>query len=250
MIKFSINGKSHNLKNDWSEITISDAIKITALTLPEAMQKPEIKTSDLLDMVSINFAKDVVKILAGVDEETMNKAHAGDIVVLFRNVLQLVVDLFNLAPVTFTPAMPEYFEHNGERFYYPTSQTFNDVLIPSTNLDAVSFVESANLLSALTDVKNEGLKQMPVFIACYCKKQGETFDQFKVLERSKSFGNLPMTVAWEVFFCMVQFLTSQVSAIQNYLEKPKKETIKTVVQDLFRRGFTRQLMKDTSPGIR
>ncbi len=180
MIKFSINGKSHNLKNDWSEITISEAVKITALTLPESLQVSEIKTSDLLDLTSINFAKDVIKILAGVDEDTISKAHAGDMVVLFRNVLQLVVDLFNLAPVSFIPSMHEYFEHNGERFYYPTSQTFNDVLIPATNLDAVSFVESANLLSALTDVKNGGLKQMPVFIACYCKKHGETFDQFKV----------------------------------------------------------------------
>ena len=247
MIKFKVNGKSYNLKNTWSEITIADGIKLSELELPKALQKAEIQNSDLLEIESINFAKSVLEILSGCKD--FENTHAGDVVYFFKSVLQIALDVFNLSPVSFMPEMPVSFTFENEVYYYPTSQEFEGALIPATNLDAVSFCESANLLSSLNDVKKEGLKQMPLFIACYCKKQGEQFDQFVALERSKKFINLPMTVAWEVFFCMAHFLTSQVAAIQESLKKEnRRTTLKKVLLGFFQLGYTLVSKRDTSRG--
>lgn len=246
MIKFKVNGKSYNLKNTWQEITIADGIKLSELELPKALQKSEIQNGDLLELESINFAKSVLEILSGCKD--FENTHAGDVVYFFRYVLQIALDVFNLSPVSYMPEMPVSFTFENETYYYPTSQEFEGALIPATNLDAVSFCESSNLLAALNDVKKEGLKQMPLFIACYCKKNGETFDQFTALERSKKFVNLPMTVAWEVFFCMAHFLTLQMAAIPESLKKEnRRRTLKKVIRGFFQLGYT--LVSKRATGI-
>lgn len=247
MIKFKVNGKSYNLKTTWDEVTIADGIKVTELSLPEHMQKEQITMADLMDLESLIFIREVITILSVADAKDMEKSHAGDLIVLFKNILQLVLDLFNMAPLSFSPQMLKEFNYQGETYLFPTSQTFNEILIPATNLDAVSFVESANLLSSLNNVKEGGLKQMPLFIACYCKKDGETFDQFTILKRGEMFTGLPMSVAWEVFFCMVFYLTSQVKDLQSYLPKEAKKPV-GVIMELFQRGYMQQLQKGITIG--
>jgi hypothetical protein len=258
MIYFSVNKTKYKLKTTWDEITIQDAIALTEISLPETLQTKfkdgSLGLSDFMDLAGLDYVKKSVSHLAGIAPETLNQTHAGDVLNLFTQVFPLIVDIYSATPRTYTPRMIEHFEHKGQRYMMPVSKIFNGVLMPGVNVDSVTFVESANLMAAITQLKEKGLVNMPALIACYCRPAGEQFDQFTILQRAEEFKELPMAVAWEVFFYMAQSLTIAMKDILTYLnqalEAPRRETFRTLVSDHFRRGFMRRLKRDMETGKR
>jgi len=87
MIKFSVNKISYQLKTSWDEVTIADAIKVTELTLPERFKSETVTMADMMDLESLIFIRDVITILSCADAKDMEKSHAGDLIVLFKNIL-------------------------------------------------------------------------------------------------------------------------------------------------------------------
>lgn len=258
MIQISIKDQKYSLKNEWQDIAIAEAIKIINLKLPDRVQKAMeaggVGLSDFMDNSGMNYAWDVLQILANIPDNILKNTHAGDVLNIFSIVMPLVVDLYNVAPNTYQPKMIRSFQFQDETFYLPESKVFNSVLVPGTDLDSVTFVESANMIDAMQGMKEKGIEYLPVVIACYCRKEDETFDQFTTMQRAERFHGLPMSVAWEVFFFMQHSLTTLLKDTLDYFAqaaKPaKRETLTGVLSEYFRRGYTRRLRPDMQTGTR
>lgn len=257
MIQFSVNKSTYKLNTTWQEITIQQAIDLTEIGMPDYLQtklkEGGVGLSDFMVLDGLQFAKKSVSVLAGIPEKELDKTHAGDVLNLFAIVLPLIIDLYNVTPQTYIPKMITEFTYKGETFLMPQSKVFNGVFVPGTDLDSVSFVESANLMAAIGQLKEKGLASMPALVACYCKKPGEVFDQFVIMERAEAFRGLPMSVAWEVFFYMAQSLHTAMSDMLTYLKAavlPQKETFRSLVSGHFRRGYMQRLKRDMETGKR
>lgn len=256
MIKLSINKSTYKLITTWQEMTINHAIKICEVGLPASItsknEGDKTGVTDFMDLEGLNFVKKIVSILGAIPEKELDKTHAGDVLNMFGFVMPLVFDLYSMTPQSYNPVMIEDFIFKGERYLMPQSKVFNDVFMPGVNVDSVTFVESANLMASIHKLKEHGIRNMPALIACYCKKEGEQFDQFVIMQRAEEFKELPMAVAWEVFFYMASSLHTAMKDMLTYLREvttpAKKTTIKNWVEERFRRGYMRRLRRDMARG--
>jgi len=210
MIHLKINKTKGKIITEWDEMTVDQAIKLMEIELPESVR------DNLLDVALWNFgtagfkyAAKVFQILSTFSRDVIDHTHAADIMMYFvKYHLAFVIDLHQQQPATYEPKEQKSFVLDGVTYLLPESLKVESTVLPAYSSRAVEFVESSNILSVIADLGREGIKHLPLFIATYCHPEGEQYDEVKIQQRAADFGRLPMSVAWEVFFC-IQTLTQQ-----------------------------------------
>ena len=85
------------------------------------------------------------------------------------------------------------------------------------NEKMVTFAEAADIDLAIRELRNDGVIRFPIFMGIYCRKEGEDYKESIALERAELFKKLDMSIAWSLFFCIVQLIATSQDYIQKYL---------------------------------
>jgi len=250
MIQLKINNRSRKLATEWNDVTIDQAIRINSLKLPEHIKTLEDiadPASWLLSTDAMKYAKEVFLILSSFDSLDVEHTNAFDIMAYFnRYLLPIVADLHSLEPVTYKPTGIKQFEMNDTVYKLPESLLIDESLLPLHSATAIEFTESSNIIALIADLSKEGIKYLPLFVATYCRPEGEKYDEVKIQQRSVEFAQLPMSVAWEVFFCIQQLtilsaintLNFTKKQIQKYNQQLKAQAW---IESVTRHGFLKWL---------
>lgn len=204
------------LHNEWKDITLHSAINISQMELPSV--------EDNFDWFKhINFVDNVMVELSNMTYNKWQNVHPTQRVYLFTQYLmRMVKDLHEPAPTTFAPQMIDSFTHDGIEYLMPTQLIVDEhTVILQHGQQVKPFIEASNLMKRYAELKSEGIKVMPLFVASVVKEDGEKdWNEAKVVERSQRFNTLTMDVVWEVFFCISQLTLKSLNAIlQSMIEK-------------------------------
>lgn len=245
MLKIEVNGKQYDCIENWEEMSIGQAIDLLPVlySLPESMQK----------IYSYAFDKDGAKKQAEVvitDEELIKELPKvyGDIIEKLTNIPRNVIDYITpesrtsfyneyllpfvlgllVTPYNYKEQQLTHFDFEGEKYIFPMyEKDVNGDVRPASNITAIEFTESADLQLAATKIEQGKFNYATHVIAILCRPQGEAYNEKTMLERSEKFKELPMSIFWEVFFCLTQF-SSILKSIYPILQVAAKGQIKEV----------------------
>lgn len=223
MIQIKIHKTSKRLSTDWHEISIRQAIAISQLKMPEHVQTVEDiadPASWVLSIDAIRYARDVFGILTGFDDQILEKSNAYDILSYFnRYLIPIVTDLHTISPVTYKPTGIQQFVFNDVTYQLPKSLLVDSTVLPLHSSKAIEFVESSNIMAVIAELGRDGIKHLPLFVATYCRPEGEEYNETTIQHRAKLFEELPMSVAWELFFCIQALMLLSANHILNFTAK-------------------------------
>lgn len=205
MIKLKINKIPCHLVTDWDDMTIQQAIELMSIPVPDGVDVFASIEKWHTDKKYMEYALDCFGVLSSFDKLLLLHTNANDITLMFTNyVLPLLLDLKRQEPTTYKQTGIKYFSLDGKKYMLPTSLKIESQSIPVYSSTAVEFVESSNIMSLIADLQESGIKYLPMLIATYCRPDGEKYNETIIQERAEKFKTLPMSVAWEVFFCIQQ----------------------------------------------
>jgi hypothetical protein len=232
MLCIKINGQEYLMRHKWHEITLSKACELhdVAMAFPANLREyykafiqregetPEqvqercnlinetFTVEDHMKLFPVHFGK-AIALLADIPEEIMEKVLPGDRILLYQqHVFPLVFAmLYN---------MPDYsiqeiksFEHNGVTYMLPVTREILGQKQPMADEPAITFTESADLLISATEMEKGKWERAANIVSILCRPEGEEYDEQTSLARAKEFMELPMSVIFEVFFCVTAPLT-------------------------------------------
>jgi len=220
MIVASYNKKTALIKSEWGDLTIQDAIEVSAIEMP-------VIDIDFDWYAHPEIIKDYVKILTNIpDSDSIDPISLNYI---FRTYLsKFVIDLNAQRPESFIPEMITSFTHEGETFLMPTNLEIGETVILQHGQTVKSFIEASNLLMQFSKMKRDGITVFPYLIASVVKKErDEVFDESEVARRGELFFSLPMSIAWEVFFCLsLLTVKSKIDTLKFIRVKERKGIVK------------------------
>lgn len=210
MITFEHNRQEHKLRHNWGDMTLSEAMALRAIELPEV--------EDTFDwFMHIGTVREVASIMTTAPAELIPPTwlvswHT-------RYWLPLWMDLRSSYPETYVPKGIKSFHHGGVEYLMPESLELGDDVVLQHGQDAKRFVEASNLLALYSRMPKEGIKVAPMFIAAVVREVDEgDFDEVRVARRAEQFVDLPMAIVWEVFFCTSELLLRHMAATLDYLQ--------------------------------
>jgi hypothetical protein len=220
MIRLKINKTKCDLCTGWDDMTIEQAIRLMAIPLPESITDLKAIEKWHTDKDHINYAAECFEVLSTFDKALIQQTNANDITLLFTMyLLPLLIDLKAQEPETYKPTGIKYFELDKQKYYLPESLKIESQKLPMYSSTAVEFVESSNIMSLIADLQEHGIKYLPMLIATYCRPEGEKYDEAIIQQRSDQFKALPMSAAWEVFFCIQTLIVLYSTNILKYTRK-------------------------------
>lgn len=214
MIHFRIGRERHTVKNHWKDLTLSEAMTLRAIDLPEV--------EDTFDWYShLPQLREVARLMTTADPEMIPPSWI--VSWHIRYWLPMWMDLRDEYPKTYTPQGIEWFRHKGVDYRLPESLDVGNDVVLQHGQTAKRFVEASNLLAAYSAMAKDGFKAAALFIATVVD-EGEDFDERRIVERSKQFADLPMPTVWEVFFYTSQHLLRQMTDTLPYLVEVENPT--------------------------
>ena len=217
MIKITIKEKAYKIRNNWSEILIREAGEIMALDVPDTLRAvyyaegekeikkamknydPETYRSYFIEVLSVlsNIPRKVLESVSNLTE------------VFNLYVEHIPVDLLRFEPYSFQPVNITEFKFKGTYYYLPTAkELFNDTQ-PLSDGTVEQVLEALDINANQSAMGVDGLSGL---VALLAREQGEVFSEPKALIRGAVFKDLPMSIFWEVFFCLKD-LSNGVSAV-------------------------------------
>jgi len=120
------------------------------------------------------------------------------------------------------PSGLDSFDFEGDTYYFPRAKKVLDKERPMGYLSTIQFTEAADLDVYMNGLDNKDYSVLANICAILCVKDNEEYDEDVMLERAERFKQLPMNIAWDVFFYLGELLTTYTKTIVPYsLEKVK-----------------------------
>ena len=236
MIIAEVNKKIVQIPSDWAEITFSQAAECYKEDYP-------VVTDTFEWFEHLPFVKRMVLALTDINKETIDRIDPVHLVHVWTKYLSaFVYDLKAETPSTYHPQMINHFTHKGVTYLMPRNlDVIGGNVILQHDQSVKAFIEASNLLAQFSKVKKDGLSVLPMFVASIVKQDRlEEWDEVEIMRRAKEFETLPMSVIWEVFFCMSQLTIKLGSTILQSMrqELEAKMTIRRAIKMLAsRRGL-------------
>lgn len=217
MIVFATKTKDERLVSEWKDLTLEQAIEISAIELPE--------TKDQFDWFQhLDTVKKIMALCSTFKDWDYIEPTA--IVHLFcKHVLPIVQDLHTETPKTYIPVGIVGFSHEGFYYHLPTSLAIGQDVILQHGQTVKPFIEASNLMKAFSEMRSEGIKVMPFFVASIVKVHvEEEWSDAEIIRRAESFKTLPMSTFWEVFFCTLELIYKrQLNILNSMNPEPVKD---------------------------
>jgi hypothetical protein len=231
MINFKIsqNGEVFSLPENWSEITIPQAIDILKAynglskeirdvyelaTMPEGEERKKLydKRTDLITEEHLikeipTFHGRCLEILGKLDPKKVDSIPRGDRFMLFQEYMLDKVIGLNYSPA-YEPQGIESFKVNGEEYFLPTEADGLGVKVPMADGTADEFCYATDLEMAAKQMEGGRWELAPLIVACLCRKKvdgkREPYTTEGANQRAKVFKELSMDIVFEVFFCSMK----------------------------------------------
>lgn len=131
----------------------------------------------------------------------------------------------------YEPEQKEYFRIGSQKFYLPKIVRVEDQLIPLAEEPIITFAEASDIFRGMK-VSKDDVKRLCLFMAIYCRKKREVYDEKKVLQRQYLFMKAPMSIVWNVFFYTCRRIPESGQIIQLFGRLPKQmREVKQLVRD-------------------
>jgi len=233
MIKITINGKRYKGCYSWDDLTLSRFCDLAAIPIPDGY-KQYIIADGKFTPDNQQSVDEYSEALAAITDEQLNvqfPAYYRKVIYCLSNIPEsvelpdnlvhdlyesyfkpFVVSLLYRTPVIYFYSQLKGYEPNRIRsfniglrkFYLPEVVNITGQDVPLANESIQSYTEASDIFKGINFTSD--LSKLALFMAIYCRKKGEAYDERKVIERKYLFMKAPMSVVWSVFFCTIRRL--------------------------------------------
>jgi len=243
MITLTIEDKQYSCPQKWSEITLQKFIELCNVEIPEKLRnlwmssvKDDAREYDkAFELITIEdtqkhfpeYYGKLMEIISDIPGSVVDRFE-GALRERFFNTLirHYIFSIFTLTPVElvndemvpYAPDGNESFELNGQKYIYPKALKLYGEDIPMADEQIVTFAEASDIEVALRYLAEGAVDRFPMLIAIYCRKENEPYDENVSIQRAKEFLSLPMSVAWDVFFCIIGLWRKYNKSTQDFLK--------------------------------
>ena len=224
MINITINDKKYKIVelDRYDEITINQAIKVNDLEVPvnllaiynEAVKPKEDQDFESLEITDKDSLKDfplyygkVLELLSNIPVDVIKYIKAEERTVLYKEYLEWFVIRILFNELVDIKDDKESFVFGNETYYYPPNEEVNGTLIPAYHNTAIEFCEASDVLTSMNEIEKGNLNELKTLIAIYCRPKDEKYNELTSIKRAVMFGELPLEVAFRVFFCIIKSTT-------------------------------------------
>jgi len=226
MIQIEYNGKKYTGPEPgaWDQITIGKGIKLAEVCkgMPIKLRKlygtlvtdDETERAKVLgdmtdaDDMQVNptWMAKVITVLYSLEPPMeVTLGNYADVEAFYRKYcLPFVMGIVHL-PTDYQPKELIEFRFRGQRYLMPKPFKTLKEDIPLGQASADQMTEALDILTLSAQMQEGKMEVLPILVASLCLPEGETYDAATVIERSKGFHELPMSIALEVFFYCINF---------------------------------------------
>jgi hypothetical protein len=246
MIQIDHEGKQYTGRTEWGDITLAQFIELSKIPIPEKLRAYFIGLGQLSDLPESekaytdalaaitetdwlkNFPKyygEVFSVLTDMPKEAIDTINGETRSEMFERFFRhfIMTLCYDIPMMTEDGKQKEYiapkmdsFDIEGETFYFPKSLRIMGADVPMAGEDVVTFSEGADIELAIRSLAQEGLEKFPMFMAVYCRKEGEKYSEDVVMSREELFLKTPMDAVWSLFFYTEELtLTSTLTILQS-----------------------------------
>jgi len=246
MIKITLNGKKYKGVYSWKDIDLSTFCILASIKMPEGYEdyviadgKFSTETIDnYIQVVSkitdkqLNedfpeYYRKVISCLSNVPAKKLTLDQVNDLYDWYFK--PFVISLIYHTPVIhfmgqvqqYEPEQIRSFRVGFNRFYVPESITISGQQIPMANEPIITYTEASDVFKGMK-VSKDDVKRLSLFMAIYCRKKNERYDERKALERQSLMMKVPMSIVWAVFFYTVRRLPDSTLITQLFGKLPKQ----------------------------
>ena len=251
MIIIRVNKKKYKGVYGWDDISLKLFSELAMIEMPpkyeafilahgniEAEKKESIDnfikaaseiTDKELNEIFPGYYRKVIRCLTNIPDDILSSASGEDITGLYDKyfkpfILSLIyhvpVDSLFGKIVEYIPPYPGSFRVGNSRFYLPQTVRIMDQDIPLADEPVISYTEAGDIFRNMR-ISNDDVKRLALFMAIYCRKRGEKYDEKTVLKRSDLFMATKMSIVWSVFFYTVRRMHDAVLIIRLFGELPR-----------------------------
>jgi len=232
MITITID-KQYKIPENWDEVTLSKAIEIYKIPLPEKLkeyydlklaQKPlvGISQTDLIKTFPIYYGE-ILEVF-GIPKEIVKKIKPIDRSAFYNAYLMEFVLGLHYSP-TYEVKRLEYIEY-GEKLYFPEFKHVLGEEIPMGYVTALEFAETADLQIYAQDLAEGKYKVAANIASIICRPKGEPYHEATCLKRAEKMQDMKMSDVWEVFFCLIELLNTQTEHDLRHLKATLTQRLK------------------------
>lgn len=187
----------------------------------KAISEIEITDEELIKIAPTVYG-DIIEKLTDIPREVIDYISPESRVAFYNEYLLPFAIGLLVHPYNYEYQKMKSFVCEGVEYLFPLwEKDVNGEFKPISNMEAIAFTESADLQLAGAKVESGKFDYIPHIIAVFCKAKGEKYDEKEVLRKAELFKQLPVTVAWEVFFYSTAFSTTLKSIFPMLLEAAK-----------------------------
>lgn len=209
MIVLTHNGKRHKFKSSWGDFTAREAVVLAQHEYPKDVEI-------VVDWFEhLERVKQVWRLFTTIDPDTVEPNWL--VYVFDSYAAPLWADMYREVPTMYEWQGLSSFEFNSKTYQLPIIIRDDELTVVGVDMGARSFIEAGNLLMTFGRMRKDGARWLPYMVAAVVRERGEQYDEAIVMQRAKEFGELPMTVVWEVFFSLRLLLLSRLTDTLDYL---------------------------------
>jgi hypothetical protein len=229
---FEIDGKEYSGTETWEEMSLKRFIELSKIEIPAKFSAmytakdddaykeaaAQITYEDTIKYFPEFFGK-VIALLTNIPSEILDFIdYESRSYIYFTGFHHFIMSVLNQMPYIFKdhklvaiePVQKDSFWFDGEEYFFPKSLRLSGLETPMAFESVVTFIESSDLMLSWKKMSEAHEQSISMIIAIYCRKDGERYDEQLAIQRSEKFTKIPMSVVWQVFFCITQQLISSI----------------------------------------
>ena len=204
--------EGYTIYNEWRDISIHKATLVNGLVMPPSLvsmckaldSKNEPKFNELqsgllwTDMLEIaSYYKDVIYHLSNIPREKVDAVTTDNAIEIGAEHLFKIV--YGLKYNDFTDVIQDdSFWYANKTYLFPIIKDVLGSSVPMYGISTLEMTEASDIDSA--GRKGNHWQHASLIIAYLCRPDGESLDIEKVKERAEWFNNLPVSIAWAVYY--------------------------------------------------
>ena len=229
MIRITINKKKYKGVYSWDDLTLSLFCDLAAINIPDGyeayiladgkfsvenmeqyIQEVSKITDEQINVLFPDYYRKVINCLTDIPYRTIQSLSLDKVNDLYEYYFKpFVISLLYHTPVIhfmgqvtqYEPPKVNSVRIGLQRFNLPETIHYNGQDIALRNEPIISYSEASDIFKGMK-VSREDVRRLAVFMAIYCRKKGEQYDERKALERQDLFMRVPMSIVWTVFFTL------------------------------------------------
>jgi len=262
MIRITIGKKKYKGVYSWNDITLERFSQLASIPMPEGYEafiradgKFSIENLDQwLDEVSKltdkqlkedfpEYYRQVVNCLTNIPAKTirtMTDEQIGEVYEYYFKpfVLSIIYHtpvMYFLGQFTdYTPESIKKFRIGLHWYHVPKSLVYQGQEFPLADESIMTYSDASDIFRDMKMSQGD-VNRLALFMAIYCRRKGEEYNDRIALERHEKFKKLPMSVVWSVFFYTLRRLHFSMIIIKLFGDLPHQIT-ETVQRSLILRG--------------